>query len=148
MTDGGVHTFKTINSSKYNRHWTKKHLRPRPDQEHLNNLWVYALAKKAPGTAYYEAKKKREEEIQVEIHQMPVDVVADGEDADPEPTRSSGSERIEMMPLSPHEGKSYFKCINVKNVRTNKFKCLKQENCSTNKCRISISYKEMLCYLL
>lgn len=64
------HSFQAINTSKYNRHLRNKHLKPQPDREHLNNLWVYALYKKIPGTAYREA---RDAGIEIEIQEMPVD---------------------------------------------------------------------------
>lgn len=66
--------FETTVRSRYNRHLNAAHVRPQPDQVHLNNLWCYALAKKEPGTKYYEAKRQRDE-AQREAEEMEIHLI-------------------------------------------------------------------------
>lgn len=73
--------FSAARKHHYNRHITNAHLRKTVDENHHNTLWSYALEKKVPGTAYYEAKRQREEAaVRGEIEEMEVLVIdPDGE---------------------------------------------------------------------
>jgi hypothetical protein len=62
--------FSAQRRQHFNRHVRKRHLRPQPDTQYHHSLWCYALAKKADGTAYCEAKKQREEALQRELDEM------------------------------------------------------------------------------